>query len=189
MTLARTQEEKLARDLIKMKKVCPLCKPDNNPLSIVDGQTVFSPLKSYKCINGHLSLIGLLPNFFHIKYGPNNLDFINIEGQPNELETLIDTKEISCHNCEEKLIPIDNAVLSIPNIANIKTKTRVGDLWDRQGIEPVRQGSYNKDGEYNPTRTESINKERLRQIRKNRNIPLDKLPNIISINKPTKKRK
>ncbi len=180
------QEQKLSADIPKMKKVCPDCKPANEMITIVRGATIFSPFKAYRCKHGHLTLIGLLDSMVHIVFGPN--DFVNVAGTLSDLPKLIDDHDIACNHvidespCDCSLVPVDDFELSYPSSASIKTKTRIGDLWDRHGIEPVRTGTYNDNG-YSESKTQKANTARLNALRaKTRNIPVDKHPG-----KPIKK--
>lgn len=194
MTMSLRQEEALVQKIKKLKAVCPECRNagfGNQPIFIQDGRTVFNPSKVYRCEHGHVTTIGAFNNgMLHLNFGFNTEDFVNIEGTIEELPELIDSKDISCHHvidgkqCDSKLCPIDNFALTYPSTAGIKTKTRVGDLWDRAGIEPVRPGNYDADGHYQQTRTEIANRERLSRMR-NRNTPMERQPGR-RIDRPTK---
>jgi hypothetical protein len=194
LSLTKKQEEKLARQIPELKAVCPVCRNDevgNMSIFIKEGQTLYDLSKVYQCRHGHVTTIGTFNNgMLHCKYGPGSEDFENIEGTIKELEILIDKKVISCNHVKEngkfcgcKLKPIDDHELSYRQVHGIRTKTRLGDLWDKAGIEPVTQGRHDKEGNYTATKTELANRERLKKIRK-RNIK--KHPGK-RINKATKK--
>lgn len=194
LQMTKRQEEKLSRDLMVMKAVCPTCRNDdagNHPIFIKDGTTLVNPSKVYSCSNGHATTIGLLgDSMLHVCFGANTEDFVNVEASIEELSELVDSNEISCHHiqedgtpCDCSLRPIDDYVPSLTKTAGFKTRTRIGDVWDKQGIEPVRNGSYDSQGHYNQTKTETANRERLRRMR-DRNIPIDKHPGK-RIDKPT----
>lgn len=192
LVLNATQERKLESDIPKMKKVCPNCKPDNRPIVIVSGSTVFSSPKAYRCSHGHLSLISPMDTMLHVVFGPQNDDFVNIVGSLDELANLITNNDITCHHttdgkmCDSSLVALDDFQLSYPSAPSVKTRVRVGDLWDRHGIEPVRPGAYDRNFEYNETRSEKANKHRLDGLKKERRIPLDRLPGKV-MKKPTKR--
>lgn len=189
--MARGQEEKLASDIPKMKKVCPDCKPANEAIVIVNGATIFSPAKAYRCSSGHLSLISLLPTMLNVVYGPTNEDYTNVSGTLDELPNLIDTGDIVCNyvvdgkHCNCKLAPIDDFKLSYPSVPGIKTRMRIGDVWDRHGIQPVRAGSYDKSGDYVESNSQKANSDRLSRMKRTRNVSADRQPGR-AIKKATK---
>lgn len=192
LVMTKSQEQKLANDIPQMKKVCPDCKPENCMITIINGTTVFSPSKAYRCIHGHLSLVSLFDNSINVCFGPGSDEFVNVHGSLSDLPNLIDSGDISCNHvvdgniCDCKLTAIDNFVLNYTATPSIKTKVRVGDLWDRHGIEPVRTGNYNAQGEYNESRSQKANRERLSRMQRQRNTAKDRQPGT-TINKATKK--
>lgn len=196
MTMTLRQEETLVAKIKKLKAVCPECRNTqlgNQSIFIQDGRTIITPAKLYQCPHGHITAITAFTNgMLNVRFGMGNEDFVNVEGTIEELPEVIDSKDISCHHihdgstCDQALIPIDDLVLTYPNLTNIKTKTRVGDLWDRAGIEPVRTGTYDDKGNYQETKTQVANRERLKQIR-DRNISSDRMPGQ-RIDKSTDKR-
>lgn len=179
--MTRRQEEKLVLNIDNNIVVCPICK---SPLLLVQGSSIFhaSGHKLLNCEHDHITTVSAFSNMLHLRFGIGNEDYINIEGSPQELQDLLDTREIVCYHkigeqsCSGNLKAIDNTPLEMPKAAGIKTKTRVGDVWDKAHIEPVRSGSYDNDGNYNDSKTDKANRERLKRIRKNRNIPVDKHP-------------
>lgn len=185
LSMNKAQEKKLEADIPKLKKVCPDCKPNNCHIVIVNGTTIFNPAKAYKCEHGHLSLISPLSTTLHVSFGPHNESFFNIEAHIDDLPDLLDSKDISCHHvvdgkqCDSKLDAIDDFKLSYPSATAIRTKTRIGDLWDRHGIEPVRTGSYDGDNNFKESRTQKANKARLTRLRQERNIPVNRTPGQI----------
>jgi hypothetical protein len=194
LALTRKQEEKLAKQIPELKAVCPSCKDQGNfPIFIKEGSTVFAGSKVYRCRNGHITTISPFSNgMLHVTFGPGHENFVNIEGTLEELQEIIDTKDVSCYHvkdngkqCDCKLKPVDDFMLSYPQAAGIKTKTRVGDLWDKAGLEPVRTGGYDKDGNYQESRSQRANMERLKKMRRTRNIPVDQHPGK-RMNRPTK---
>lgn len=191
LAMNKAQEQKLESDIPKMKKVCPDCKPENCSITIVNGATVFNPSKAYRCERGHLSLIAPLGDQLNICFGPDREECVNISGSLSDLPNLIDTGDIACNHvvdgkpCDCKLTPIDNFQLSYPSAPAIKTRMRIGDLWDRHGIEPVRSGNYDGQGGYNESRSQKAHKERLARMARRRNISKDRQPGKV-INKATK---
>lgn len=191
LQMASNQEKKLSTDVVKLKKVCPTCKPENCEITIIEGSTLFNPPKMYRCEHGHLSLVSLLGSMINVCYGSGNDQYTNVEGTLQELPKLIDDGDIACNHlvdgkvCDCKLTAVDNFALEYPRVNAIKTKQRIGDLWDKHGIEPVRPGHYNKSGEFEQTRSEKANRNRLSKLQKERNISKDRSPGK-RINKATK---
>jgi len=194
--MTRKQEDKLERQIPQLKAVCPTCRDQelgNQPIFIKEGQSQFNAPKVYACRHGHVTTIGAFANgMLHVKFGHADDDYMNIEGTIEELEELVDKKEIACHHvrdngrvCNCKLKAVDSFSLQYPGSAGVKTTTRIGDIWDRAGAEPVRTGEYDKEGHYHATKTEVANRKRLERMRE-RNIPEEKHPGK-RINKATKK--
>lgn len=186
LNMSLRSEEGLIKKIGNLKAVCPVCRESgfgNQPIFIKEGRTLLSSPKVYQCEHGHATSIRAFGNgMLHVEFGHDFGNFINIEGVPEELEELVNANEISCYHvsedgetCDCNLKPVDDYSLSAPTAAGIKTKTRVGDLWDRSGIEPVRSGGYDSDGEYKHTRSELANRERLKRLRQ-RNIAADRMP-------------
>ena len=186
MLQTKKQEETLVRKISNLKAVCPECRDNdrgNQPIFIKDGTSVVGASKSFKCRHGHITNVSAFANgMLNVTFGNDYEDFFNVEGRIEDLEEMIDNKDISCHHTREdgklcgcKLAPVDDAVLAYPNASNIKTKTRIGDIWDKNGVSPVRSGSYDKSGNYHGTESEKANKERLNKMRE-RNIAEDKHP-------------
>ncbi len=196
LAMTKKQEEKLSVKLKTLKAICPMCRNEglgNQPAFIKEGQTLFNPSKIFKCRHGHVSTVGAFNNdMLHVNHGVLHEDFFNIEGTPEEVQELIDSKDISCHHvrengrvCDCKLKAVDDFDITKPQGTNFRTKQRLGDLMDKAGLEPVRSGSYDRDGHYRSTRTEVANRERLKRMRK-RNIPKDRHPGK-RIDKATKR--
>lgn len=193
--MTRKQEDKLAKQIPTLKAVCPVCREEENgnqSVFIKEGETPFGTSKAYRCRHGHVTTVSAFANgMLHTKHGPDDGDFVNIEGTIEELEELIDKKDISCHHvkasgrqCDCKLKAVDSTSITYPCAAGIKTKTRLGDIWDKAGAEPVRNGQYDGKGNYSESRTEKANLERLKRMRE-RNVAKDRLPGK-RIDKPTK---
>lgn len=194
--MSAIEEQKLARQIPKGKAVCPTCRNGDNGnqfIFINQGDTNFGSSKVYLCRHGHATKVSTFTNdMFHVVYGPGDEDFENIKGSVEDLENLVDKKAISCHHirdngrtCSCKLKPIDGFNLHRPHTNGIKTKTRLGDIWDKAGAEPVRSGSYDKDGNFSQSSTELINRERIKKMQKKRNTEESRQPGR-RITKPTK---
>jgi len=192
MVQTRTQMDKMMRQIDKMQAVCPHCRnagDGNKAIVAIEGPSVFDPGKIFQCTQGHVTIISAFSHgYLHTKHGPGL--YVNIEAEIQELQELVDTKELFCNHsvgektvCKHELKPIDDKILSKPVAPGIKTKTRVGDLWDRAGLEPVRYGSYDEHGDYHATRTEAGNRARLRRLKKTRLV--NNGPDVVSRNRAT----
>lgn len=187
------QEENLVRKIRNNKVSCPVCTNGSKGTQYVfieAGHSVMNLGKLYQCKHGHISAIAaFVGGPLNIQFGNGAEMFVNVDGTIEELSELIDKKEISCHHvsggditCDCKLLPVDDTILSYPSSPGFKVRTRIGDVWDKHGIEPVRNGHYTND-DYQATRSEKANRERLSKIRE-RNVPLDRIPGQ-RIDKPT----
>lgn len=196
LLMTSKQEETLSRKIDNMKAVCPVCRDKdlgNQAITILRGETRFTLDKSYQCSHNHMTNVGAFSNgMLHVKSGPDSDSFENIEGTIEELEELVDKKTLSCHHVDEKgqqcgykLKPMDDLQLQYPITVGIKTRTRVGDLWDKAGADVVRTGGYDKDGNHTAGTKQEANKARLEAMRR-LNAKNSKSPGK-NITKPTKK--
>jgi len=162
------------------RAVCPNCKPENHQMVPCDppetencfggGHTLTA------CRHGHTTKVSAFANgMLHVKWGDDNGQFENIKSIPEEIAELVDTKAISCnHTIERKQrgwgrcgckLKIVAGEAEVPQAIFIKTKTRVGDVWDKQGIVRPSEGTVAKDGTYRPGALERRHNERLREIK------------------------
>lgn len=179
------KEEKVTRQLENMKAVCPNCRDEhgeNESAFIADGKTVFFPGKIFQCSKGHVNSVSVFESGkLTVKFGNDYYDFVNTEFLLDNLEEDIDNGHLSCyHGGEDKcgcsLVAVDDYQLIIPGKHSLKTRTRLGDVWDKEGLEPVRSGGYTgKNNTYVDSKTEIANKHRLKKMQK-RVIPRDKGP-------------
>lgn len=202
----KKQAESLPKRVAQGKAVCPDCRNEglgNKPFEVIDSPALLrgGTLKPYRCRHGHLTVVSAFASdMFHVRFGPAQDAFENVPGKLEELAELIDKKEIACNHtvetknggtrkCNCKLTPLDDSVVTSPRGLNFKTKTRIGDIWDREGLEPVRPSTYDKEGNVSESRTDKANRERLRRMQKqNRNVEKDRLPAHRAINETTEKR-
>lgn len=168
MELTIKQETVWAKNLDR--KSCPLC---GSAVTIVYGGTIFNALKPYSCVNGHLVLVGLFSdNIAHVCYYDDT--FVNMEEFDNKCK------------CGSNVKELDDFVATKVIAPGIKTKMRVGDIWDSRGIEPVRSGTYTDKGEYIASSSQQANKERMKKMHKERNIKEERMPGR-KIKSPTQK--
>jgi len=177
MEMTLRQEQALPKKIDNLKAVCPVCRDEhgeNNHIFILEGETVSRLSKIYRCRHGHVNSIGAFTNgMLHVTFGNDRSQSENTEGTIEELEEMIDKKVISCHHVSEKgracgckLKAVDKFSLNYPSALAIKTKTRVGDIWDKAGATTVRSGSYDKDGHYNSGTGEKANLARISAMQK-----------------------
>ena len=173
--LNKKQEEKMSAKIPLLKAVCPTCRNDlgeNNEIFIKSGQTIFdNGRKIFQCSDGHINIVSAF-------YG----DMINIRVSHDKFENISlkieDVKDLHCRHdgCQHKISPIDDSILALPSVLKFRTKTRVGDVWDKHQLRPVRSPSITNSGDLDDDGTTKANKARLKSIRKKRHIPIDKLP-------------
>lgn len=191
------QEEKLAKQIPKMLAICPQCKKNeegNQFIYIKEGVTPMGNGKQYRCRHGHITVAHPLKSKVVMIYGGGSEDFCNVLVSLQDFQKLIDNKQESCYHTKEdgktcgcKLTATDDIPLSVPALHAIKTITRVGDIWDKNGVAPVTSGRHDSQGGYQKTRTEVANKARIEKMKRDRHIPKDAGPTSISVNKPTKR--
>lgn len=186
--LTTKQAEKLQANVANGSVTCPTCK---GSLAIIDCPGHFGDHKIIQCASGHLTLVSAFANkMLHLQFGSGSESFVNVEGMPEEFDNLLDSQEIICYHtvgegsCDAPLKAIDDKPLQLPRAAGVKTKTRVGDIWDKHRAEPVRSGSYDGDGNYSESKSGVANRQRLKRMRRQRNIAEDKHPGK-RMNKPT----
>lgn len=137
----------LMRSLESGRRVCPNCKPKDVQLHRVDppeDELVGSSHKKYSCSKGHvIEAYAFTNGMVGYEWGRGMEDHENIPGTPENLMKMFDDGEIKCchlvegknnkmRKCKCKLKPVDNTILTIPGTFNFKTKTRVGDIWDKE---------------------------------------------------------
>jgi len=169
----------------KGKRVCPHCKPENVRLSPFEPEeNNITNEKRYACKHGHVTSFSPFTNgMINVTWGE---DYENIEGMPQDVPRWIEDGIIRCRHsvvnkagrrrkCSCKLKPVDDAVLDYPNSVGIKTRTRVGDIWDKHDcveakdshVETFREGGR-EDARFVETEFGKRNKRRLNDIRKKR---------------------
>lgn len=179
-----------------LKKVCPQCKPDNKRLRVVsNNDDSFCESKPYQCSHGHLTLVatfGRSAQMLEITWGADPAQRQNIQAGLEDLPDLVDKGEIVCNHvaqdgaaCGQKLVACDGTALSYPQFSGFKTKVRVEDVWRKYKVAEPKMGSYDEASsdprnpvlpKYNKTEFEERNKERLKRMKRDRNIPIDRLP-------------
>lgn len=186
--LTLRQAEKLQANILDHKVVCPVCKSE---LAIIECPGHLDNQKLIQCSSGHLTLVSAFANnMLHFSFGNDSESFVNVEGTPEEFDNMLDSKEVICYHrvgegtCDCQLKALDDKPVEKPRATGIKTKVRVGDLWDKNHVEPVRNGSYDTDGNYNESKTDAANRRRLQNMRRKRLIDEEKHPGR-RINKPT----
>lgn len=151
----------------KVKAGKLVCPEDGSRLVHVYGYDVIFPRKPYTCKNGHLTLIGAFKKGLSISYGPeqrvNEMEF-----SAGDLEELVSSGTIACRRCGSPLSALDDYVLTPPEVPSVKTRVRVGDVWDKHGTPEPRKGDLDENLTYRPSEFEKRNAERLKSIRRKR---------------------
>jgi hypothetical protein len=195
--ISRSQLSKFQAKCDTLKVVCPQCKPENKAITPLSALTTYiAPPKAFRCRHGHLTLLSLFSHgMINVKWGPDSEEFENIEGSADEALQAIADKLITCNHtiekngkvrvCGCKLTAVDDTKLEASSSCGFKTKTRVEDVWRRNGVPDPVEGDYDPEkGEqgnpfmpkYNATEFEKRNKERLKNMKRKRNISVDRLP-------------
>lgn len=181
MDLDEQEYKKLVRKFARGHAVCPHCKPTNSPMAECDPPETESRFGGgghtlVACRHGHTTKVSAFANgMLNVKWGDDDGQFENIQGTPEEIQQIVDTKVISCnHTIERKRgwgrcgckVKIMAGQAETPQATFIKTKTRVGDIWDSNGITRPSEGRVDADGNYVPSEHERRHTERLKEIRK-----------------------
>lgn len=197
--IPKKRVDKFVEQCRQLKKVCPDCKPENKQLTVIYNEAdSFCDVKAYQCRHGHLTVVSAYGRATHklsVKWGADHEAEENVEGSIEELPEMIDQKAISCNHvvegkrghrrCGCKLKAVDDKSLSYPEFSNFKTKVRVEDVWKKYGVadpvvgdyDPVKADPNNPfRPQYNATEFEKRNKERLKNMKRTRNISEDRLP-------------
>lgn len=136
------------------------------------------PTKAFGCSNNHLNMISVFGKVGKLSIEHND-KHENLDGM------IEDISKLKCLHCNTKLYACDSTILEHPNMPSFKTRMKVGDLWDKYRTPAPIMGSYDEETpdpdnpflpKYTPSEFEQRNKERLKQIKKTRNIPLDRTP-------------
>ena len=169
------------------KRVCPDCKPENvhlSPFKPKGESGNFVNDKTYTCKHGHItSLTPFSSGMINVTWGK---EFENIPGGPENVPEWIECGTLKCRHetadsrgrkrqCRCKLSALDDSVLAYASSFGIKTKTRVGDVWDKEGcVEPkeTHVETFHEHGQEDArlvkTEFSKRNKRRLKDIRKKR---------------------
>jgi len=179
------------------KRVCTQCKPDNVRLAPYTPEESPGCIndKRYACRHGHITNVTPFTNgHISISWGDENE---NVSGTPEDVPGWIEDGKEKCRHkvtgssgrtrkCGCKLISLDDAVLDYANTSSIKTRVRVGDLWDKAGcpesIESHHE-TFRKHGEedarFVKTEFSKRQKLRLKRLRRN-NRQSDKVGEVLT---------
>lgn len=119
--------------------VCPYCKPENvslNPCDPDEKTFIDQFAKKFHCKHGHVTTVYPFANgVCNVSCGDTQE---NIEADPVTMLELIEDGIVKCPHtqandsaCDGKITPIDNTPLEIPKTHGLKTRVRVGDVWDK----------------------------------------------------------
>ena len=167
------------------KRVCPSCKPEEAPLSpFQPDEHGLANDKRYTCKHGHITeFTAFTSGMINVTWGS---EFENIPGVPEDVQEWVEQGILKCRHmkvdsagrrrkCSCKLKPLDDAVLAYPNRVGIKTRTRVGDIWDKEGYPEPKAGRHElfrqhgeEDARFVDTEFSKRNKRRLRKLRRRR---------------------
>jgi hypothetical protein len=175
-------------------RVCPICRTQDEPVNskIVpfdeeQQEQWYDRTCEFSCKHGHITEFYPFTNgMINISWTLENGEEVyeNIQATPHQLKDMLDKKELFCrHNiiseksgkkrvCRCKMKSVSGLSLELPrSTIGIKTKVRVGDVWDKARCpEPVR-GNYEraKGGMiYKETEFERRAGRRIKDMRKGR---------------------
>jgi hypothetical protein len=172
--LSKKIHEKYISKIENGKLICQSCGSSLCPLY---SPAILFNSKPYSCEKNHLNvLFAFKDGKVNIKWGNGYEDSTNIFSPEENIENLINQGKISCHHmvdgvkCSHRLTALDETTLQAPTMQQAKTKTRIGDLWDKHGIESVKPSHYTNDGEFVQSKTDLANKQRLEKMQRDRAI-------------------
>lgn len=177
------KQKAMIRKADRMLIVCPYCKPTNVRLTHIP-EDKFSG-KEYVCSKNHLTVVyPFTSGRCNVSWGDQQE---NLEAEPEIMQAMLDNGVYKCHHrvpdmtrigklrkCNCKLRGVDNVPLSAPSTVGIKTKVRVGDVWDSAGcpepkdsaVEIERRHGEDYDAHLNETEFGRRNKLRVKKMRK-----------------------
>jgi hypothetical protein len=136
----------------------------------------WSGQKHFLCEVGHVITICPFGNGqCNLSWGDREGEFINLKHHPDEMSEMLANNEILCpagdgkKSCGTHLTALEGTVLTIPQLMGVKTRTRVGDVWDKYKCPEPKAGSYDKDMNFRNTQFSKLNKERVKRLKEKRN--------------------
>lgn len=166
--------------------VCPYCKPANVLLQLFNPSRFDGKL--FICPKKHIISIYPFSNGT-CNFSWSNKDFCNINASIEEMLELLSQNRVCCpfninshvESCNLLLKQLDDMPLQTPALIGIKTKKRVGDVWDQYKCPEPKSGSYDKDFIFKETEFSRRNKSRIKKLRRSRlNKPVGEI-----IDRPT----
>ncbi len=172
----------------KGHKIVSIAKNDNKLITgrIVCGtcQTNFTEYKSanwsaekhFICDGGHIITISPFANGqCNMSWGNGDNEFTNVSHHPDEMTQMLNEQKVACpagkedSPCDKVLRALEDGVLAVPKVMGIKTRVRVGDVWDKYKCPEPKIGSYDKEFRFKQTEFAKTNKARVKKIREQRN--------------------
>ncbi len=130
--------ETLSRKIELRKVVCPYCDGRDAFLEEIDAPSRnkwYDRSKVFYCKDGHvLEAYPFTVGIINIEWGDG--EYENLLMSHEEFENEIRSGNIRCrdNDCNGKLKAAEDHSLEIRESLNIKTRTRVGDIWDKAGV-------------------------------------------------------
>lgn len=133
--------------------VCPHCKPENVSLTPCepDEQSIVDQYsKKFHCTHGHVTTVyPFATGMCNVGWDGNQE---NIEADPETMLEFIEEGVVKCPHtkhtksgdrpCDCKLSPVDDTPLAVPQTHGIKTRTRVGDIWDKYNCPEAKVSQH-----------------------------------------------
>lgn len=182
------EAQKTLKKIARGKNVCPTCNVQEPPVHSRMRQIEepehggwYDRTVRFACRHGHITEINpFTSGMMNISWVDENGEdvYYNIKATPEDIDDMLSSGEIKCkHNkksektgrvseCNCKMKKVDSATLEIPTYTvGFKTKTRVGDIWDKAGCPEPRKGSYDANGDYKETEFERRARKRVNDMR------------------------
>ena len=177
LNVAEVSEKLHSKYIQKMEKGILVCQECGSRLCPLYSPEIMFNSKAYACSDGHLNtLFAFKDGKINITWGSSFEDSNCVTGTDQDVESFVKNGHITCHHslngvkCSKEMQPLDDLVLKAPTMQQAKTKTRVGDLWDKNGIESVKPSHYTNDGQFVQSKTDAANKLRLEKMQRERAV-------------------
>lgn len=133
--------------------VCPHCKPENvalTPCEPDENAFIDQYSKKFCCKHGHVTTIYPFTNgMCNVSWGDEKE---NVEADPETILEFLEEGIILCSHkkvtksgdraCDCKLLPVDDTPLELPKTHGIKTRVRVGDVWDKYNCPEAKVSEH-----------------------------------------------
>lgn len=188
--LADKAYKKFVKLCNKLLRVCSQCKPENVRIAPTDENPVSEFNKKWgnsgvlTCKHGHVTKVSAFADgSLHFRWGDDDGQYKNFtDSNIDQLSNILNKKLFKCFHvlekdgkyklCSLKLKLVDGGPEIPVGLPGIKTRVRVGDIWDKAGVPEPRHSSYEikkykgmNVAEFKETEFDRRNKKRLERMR------------------------